>query len=76
MESDTVRGVYCLRCSSRRVVLGKIGESARFYPARSAMKAMLAKPVFLSQEYSHACLDCGLAWTEMNRDDLRENLGK
>ncbi len=76
MTQDTVRGMYCLRCSSRRVVRGKIGEAARFYPARAALKAMFAKPVFLSHEHSHACLDCGLAWAEVDRDELRKNLRK
>jgi len=70
----TVRGMYCLRCSSKRVVRGSLGESARFYPLRGFFKAILGKPVFINNEYSHACLDCGLIWNELDPAALRKNI--
>lgn len=70
----TVRGMYCLRCSSKQVVRGSLGESARFYPLRGFFKAILGKPVFINDEYSHACLDCGLIWNELNTASLRQNI--
>ena len=74
MFNQTVRGRYCLRCASRQVVSGHMGESARFYPLRSALRSLLGKPVFLAEQHSHACLACGLTWNEVNPDDLRKNL--
>lgn len=70
----TVRGMYCLRCSSKRVVRGSLGESARFYPLRGFFKAILGKPIFINNEYSHACLDCGLIWNELDPGALRKNI--
>jgi hypothetical protein len=72
--SSTVRGLYCLRCSSRKVVRGTLGEAARFYPKRGMVKALLGKPVLLAESESHACLDCGLAWNEVDPAALRRNL--
>lgn len=69
-----VRGMYCLRCSSKQVVRGTLGESARFYPLRGFFKAILGKPVFINDEYSHACLDCGLIWNELDTGSLRKNI--
>jgi hypothetical protein len=75
MDMDrTVRGMYCLRCSSKQVVRGSLGESARFYPLRGFLKAILGKPVFIKQEHSHACLDCGLIWNELDAASLRKNI--
>ena len=74
MFNQTVRGMYCLRCASRKVVRGHLGESARFYPLRSALRSLLGKPVFLTEPHSHACLACGLTWNEINPDELRKNL--
>jgi hypothetical protein len=74
MMDKTVRGMYCLRCGSKQVVRGSIGESARFYPLRGFLKAMLAKPVFINNEHSHACLDCGLIWNELDTASLRKNI--
>lgn len=74
MFSQTVRGMYCLRCGSRKVVRGALGEAARFYPLRGFIKAWLGKPVFLQNTHSHACLDCGLAWNEVDPGELRKNL--
>lgn len=74
MFNQTVRSLYCLRCASRKVVRGHLGESARFYPLRSALRSLLGKPVFLSDAHSHACLACGLTWNEVNPDELRKNL--
>jgi hypothetical protein len=71
---QTVRGMYCLRCSSRKVVRGSLGESARFYPLRGLFKSLLAKPVFYTHADSHACLDCGLTWNELDPASLRRNL--
>ena len=70
----TVRGMYCLRCSSLKVVRGSLGESARFYPLRGFFKAILGKPVFVRNEHSHACLDCGLIWNELDTAGLRKNI--
>ncbi len=70
----TVRGMYCLRCSSKSVVRGSLGESARFYPLRGFFKKLLGKPVFISDEHSHACLDCGLIWNELDAGSLRKNI--
>ena len=74
MFSQTVRGMYCLRCGSRKVVRGTLGESARFYPLRGFLRSLLAKPVLLDNEHSHACLECGLTWNEVDPYDLRKNL--
>jgi hypothetical protein len=69
-----VRGLYCLRCSSRKVVCGSMGEAARFYPQRGFFKSLLGKPVLLTAAESHACLDCGLAWNELDPAELRRNV--
>ena len=74
MFNQTVRGMYCLRCGSRKVVRGNLGEAARFYPLRSVIKSFLGKPVLLQNEHSHACMDCGLAWNEVDPQALRKNL--
>jgi hypothetical protein len=74
MFNQTVRGMYCLRCGSREVVRGTLGESARFYPLRGLVRALLAKPVFLANAHSHACIECGLAWNEVDPYELRRNL--
>jgi hypothetical protein len=74
MFNQTVRGMYCLRCGSRKVVRGALGESARFYPQRGLLKAWLGKPVFLQNPHSHACMDCGLTWNELDPAALRKNL--
>jgi hypothetical protein len=74
MLNQTVRGMYCLRCSSRKVVRGALGEAARFYPQRGLLKSWLGKPVLLQNVHSHACLDCGLAWNELDPTELRKNL--
>jgi hypothetical protein len=66
--------MYCLRCSSRKVVRGALGEATRFYPLRGALRSWLGKPVFLSNEHSHACLECGLTWNEVDPYELRKNL--
>ena len=70
----TVRGMYCLRCSSKQVVRGSLGESARFYPLRGFFKAILGKPVFIKDEHSHACMDCGLVWNELDTTSLKKNI--
>lgn len=72
--SQPVRGLYCLRCSSRKVVRGSLGEAARFYPLRGIVRALMGKPVFFSESESHACLDCGLTWNEVDPAALRRNL--
>ncbi len=74
MHNQTVRGMYCLRCSSKKVVRGSLGESARFYPLRSLIRSLLGKPVFLQNLHAHACLECGLTWNEVDPYDLRKNL--
>ena len=74
MFNQTVRGMYCLRCVSRKVVRGHLGESARFYPLRSVLRLLLGKPVFLAEAHSHACLACGLMWNEVNPGELHKNL--
>ena len=74
MFNQTVRGMYCLRCGSKKVVRGKLGESARFYPLRGLLQAMLGKPLALQNEHSHACLECGLTWNEVDPYGLRKNL--
>jgi hypothetical protein len=73
MFNQTVRGIYCLRCGSRKVVRGSF-EAARFYPLRGLVRSLLGKPVLLAGEHAHACLDCGLAWNEVDPDDLRRNV--
>ena len=72
--SQPVRGLYCLRCSGRKVVRGSLGEAARFYPLRGVIRALMGKPVFLSDGESYACLDCGLAWNEVDPGALKRNL--
>ena len=74
MFNQTVRGMYCLRCGSSKVVRGALGEAARFYPLRGLLKSSLAKPVFLQNEHSHACMDCGLVWNDVDPNALRKNL--
>ena len=74
MFNNTVRGLYCMRCGGKKVVRGSLGEAARFYPVRGLLRSLLAKPVFLANTNSHACLDCGLAWNEVDPYDLRRNL--
>ena len=75
MFNEKVRGMYCLRCSSRKVVRGSF-EAARFYPLRTLMQSLLGKPVLLQGVHSHACMDCGLAWNEVDTAELRKNLRK
>ena len=72
----TVRGMYCLRCSSKSVVGGLLGESARFYPLRGFFKAVLGQPVFVREQHAHACLDCGLVWNDLDAGELRRNIRK
>jgi hypothetical protein len=74
MLNQTVRGLYCFRCGSRKVVRGNLGESTRFYPLRGFLQSLLGKPVFLNNEHSHACLECGLTWNEVDAYELRKNL--
>ena len=74
MFGQTVRGLYCLRCGTRKVVRGSLGESARFYPLRGVLRALLGKPVVLEHSNSHACLECGLTWNEVDPYALRKNL--
>jgi hypothetical protein len=73
MFNQTVRGMYCLRCSSRKVVRGDL-EAARFYPLRGMLRSLLGTPVILQNPHSHACLDCGLVWNEVEPAELRKNL--
>lgn len=73
MFNQTVRGMYCLRCSSRKVVRGNF-EAARFYPLRGVLRSLMGKPVLLQNPNSHACMDCGLAWNEVDPQALRKNL--
>ncbi len=70
----TVRGMYCLRCSGKKVVRGSLGESARFYPLRGFFKAVVGRPVFVREQHAHACLDCGLVWNELDMGELRKNI--
>jgi hypothetical protein len=74
MLNQTVRGLYCYRCGSRKVVRGHLGESTRFYPLRGFLQNLLGKPVFLDQTHSHACLECGLTWNAVDAYELRKNL--
>jgi hypothetical protein len=74
MFNQTVRGMYCLRCGSKKVVRGNLGESARFYPKRGLLRSLLGKPVLLQNADSHACLECGLTWNEVEPYELRKNL--
>ncbi len=41
MFNQTVRGLYCYRCGSRKVVRGHLGESTRFYPLRGLLQSLL-----------------------------------
>lgn len=74
MFNQTVRGMYCLRCGSKKVVRGNLGESARFYPMRGVLKSLFGKPVFLQNAHSHACLECGLTWNDLDPCELLKNL--
>ena len=74
MFNQTVRGMYCLRCSSKKVVRGNLGESARFYPMRGVLKSLFGKPVLLQNAHSHACLECGLTWNDLDPCELLKNL--
>ena len=73
MFNETVRGMYCLRCSSRKVVRGNF-EAGRFYPLRGVLRSLLGKPVVLQNPHAHACMDCGLAWSDVDPGELRKNL--
>jgi hypothetical protein len=73
MFGQTVRGVYCMRCGTRKVVRGTL-EAARFYPLRGLVRALLGKPVLLANDHTHACLECGLVWNEADPYELRRNL--
>jgi hypothetical protein len=74
MFNQTVRGLYCYRCGTRKVVRGNLGEATRFYPLRGLLQALLGKPVFLQNKHSHACLECGLTWNEVEAYEPRKNL--
>ena len=69
-------GLWCPRCQSRTVVEGQLGESSRFYPSRPVFKALTGKPVLVNSAKAHACLRCGLTWTEVSPDDLQQNVRK
>jgi hypothetical protein len=73
-HNSTIRGLYCYRCGTRKVVRGNLGEATRFYPLRGLLQSLLGKPVFLQHKYSHACLECGLTWNEIEPYELRKNL--
>ncbi len=68
------QGIWCPRCQSRKVVEGKLGEAARFYPSRGFFKSLLGKPVFLSEKANFACLRCGLTWGEVDASELQSNI--
>ncbi len=74
MWNQTIRGMYCLRCGSKKVVRGSLGEAARFYPLRGLLRSLWGKPVYLQNTHSHACLECGLTWNEVEPYELRKNL--
>ena len=74
MTQRSTRATYCLRCTSQKIVRGTLGEAARFYPERGWLKSLFGKPLVLSQVHSHACLDCGLTWNEVDAQALRQNL--
>jgi hypothetical protein len=74
MFNQTIRGLYCYRCGTRKIVRGNLGESTRFYPLRGLLQSLLGKPVFLQNAHSHACLECGLTWNEVDAYELRKNL--
>ncbi len=74
MLNATIRGLYCYRSGSRKVVRGNLGESTRFYPRRGVLQNLLGKPVFLQNSHAHACLECGLTWNEVDAYELRKNL--
>ncbi len=69
-------GMWCPRCQSRKVIEGQLGESTRFYPSRPVFKALKGKPVPLTKPQAHACARCGLAWTELEPEELQRNLRK
>ena len=69
-------GLWCPRCQSRKVVEGQLGESSRFYPSRPVFKALTGKPVLVNSAKAHACLRCGLTWTEVSPDELQQNVRK
>lgn len=73
MHATAIRGLYCLRCNSRKVVRGKM-ESANFFPLRPLLRSLLGKPVALQKAETLACLECGLAWNEVEPYELRRNL--
>lgn len=62
-----------MRCGTRKVVRGNL-EAARFYPLRGLLRALLGRPVILRNPHSHACLECGLTWNEVDPYELRKNL--
>jgi DNA-directed RNA polymerase subunit RPC12/RpoP len=76
-EGNTrAQGQYCPKCQSRKIVEGKLGEASRFYPARPLFKALKGKPVALSLEYAYACVRCGLTWSQVDPDELQDNIVK
>ena len=72
--NPVVRGLYCLRCSSRKIVRGNLGEAPRFYPLRNLFQSLLGKPIPLAKAESQACLDCGLTWNEVDPQSLLRNV--
>ena len=72
----------CPKCGSSNVTLGEFSTSrnnlsAGFRPAGARIFSLsLSRAVDLSTDPACACLDCGLAWSYLRPDELKEFISK
>ena len=82
--ADAAEGVAepCPKCGSSNVTLGRLlpsegGISATFRPAGARIFTLsLARGVDLCTDPSSACLDCGLVWSYLRPEELKEFISK
>jgi hypothetical protein len=75
---------HCLKCKSKNVIAGRIGAntggrfSCEFDPDREIR--FLARMTFsrgvICSEEALACLDCGLVWSHLCAQDLKDFITK
>ena len=76
------RAEPCPKCGSSNVTLGEISTgrhslSATFQPAGARIFGLsLSHGVDMSTDPAFACLDCGLAWSYLRPDELKEFISK
>ena len=73
----------CLKCKSNNVIAGRIGAqsddgfSCEFRPHREIrFLAMTFRKGVDCNEEALACLDCGLVWTSVSGQDLKDFITK